>query len=749
MDIREADVTVKNAYKKYFQLKTAALEQSFVDVDGFDDENNAKPEAAPISNNTPKHEETICEQETETIIKVPDEVWGAHLNHKIKEKVIEEDEEKPKINSSITKKLFCGSKFTKRNPRKSLSFSQRHKSDLNIDKQFSLSQPVPSSEVSAPSQYENTSFSSQSELSETTSFQIKNVKDTVLSQPVNIIQRMLDTNMHKPLKTVDIGWLGRVIEKTDETMENPNLPTQHCDSAYQGQSAYSEPTKFDYDSEDIIVDSEDETNSKEITPLHIAKKKKMNESLQNFGQISIPHIPNSENTMAQPKTVATIQKEEDLLKRTSVSNPPPVNKASQIASENVSDISSPLPESNISKPKPAGRKKVVQKCIAKTNQKKKKPQKVSSKVDEPNKSESPRRSLRKTKVKVSLQEFSSDEDVFHTDDEDPEYDVDEHKEKNKYKSLDSDEDIGLEKETKPKNFKSQQPKSKTKRNMRKSDMKDDETDEVQSYELEFSIKPRKVAPRYSSIKEIIRETKSIKNDSEETENSNVGTPKTKIQQAKENFEKKIASGNLNDNFVRINIKKKVFVRGKHGRSFSKFKKSQWKTNKAKCLSGPEMDMGGCDGGMLTCFQCGEIGHFARNCKATKGDGFLPLNAVDQEDECPYPTLEEVSQMSHESGLNVRTPKFVLKESNSDVIKEGFTDDNSCIKPEKDKKIDEDVFNDDIDMDNLLEEAEKLEEYAKKLDVTIYMDNIKMVEPYYALSDDNDIIGEYEFITLIK
>ncbi|KAJ8922270.1 hypothetical protein NQ315_004208, partial [Exocentrus adspersus] len=41
LDIREASREVRNAYRRYFQLKTAALEKSFLDVDGFDDERDS------------------------------------------------------------------------------------------------------------------------------------------------------------------------------------------------------------------------------------------------------------------------------------------------------------------------------------------------------------------------------------------------------------------------------------------------------------------------------------------------------------------------------------------------------------------------------------------------------------------------------------------------------------------------------------------------------------------------------------
>lgn len=89
---------------------------------------------------------------------------------------------------------------------------------------------------------------------------------------------------------------------------------------------------------------------------------------------------------------------------------------------------------------------------------------------------------------------------------------------------------------------------------------------------------------------------------------------TKNSMARERLQSKVAAGSLNENYVRLNLRKKIFVRGKKTVNFSRYKKKLWKSKKAAALSGPDMDMGGCDGGILRCFQCGMPGHFAQNCK---------------------------------------------------------------------------------------------------------------------------------------
>lgn len=145
------------------------------------------------------------------------------------------------------------------------------------------------------------------------------------------------------------------------------------------------------------------------------------------------------------------------------------------------------------------------------------------------------------------------------------------------------------------------------------------------YLLEFGIENIKSVPRIP-VNELEQNTKeftkyvynatSIENPNETTKMANKPKPlATKNAVAKDKLQNKVAAGTLNDNYVRLNLRKKVFVRGKKTMNFSRYKKKLWKSKKAAALSGPDMDMGGCDGGILTCFQCGLPGHFAQNCKA--------------------------------------------------------------------------------------------------------------------------------------
>lgn len=285
---------------------------------------------------------------------------------------------------------------------------------------------------------------------------------------------------------------------------------------------------------------------------------------------------------------------------------------------------------------------------------------------------------------------SGDEDPFHsdTDERDPEYKLTD--DSPKFSDLTGEESLHTVDTTKKKRA----PRTRKSKSPEKAEIRE-------NYELEYSIKPRIAAPRFENIKELI----SIENTPTVSSSEDKVKIKSKNQQDLEKLEKQIKSGNLNENYVTLNLRKKIYTRGKKNFNYSKYKKQQW-INKKKALAGPDMDMGGCDGGMLTCFNCGGVGHFARNCQKTKGDSLLEID-VREEEPCPFPTLEEAAQMANDSFLAVRTPN-VEGSSRGDIFADG-------------------------ESDLLVAEALKLEELEG------YIDASKIVEPVYKTLDNGSVI----------
>ncbi|CAG7661319.1 unnamed protein product [Allacma fusca] len=173
---------------------------------------------------------------------------------------------------------------------------------------------------------------------------------------------------------------------------------------------------------------------------------------------------------------------------------------------------------------------------------------------------------------------------------------------------------------------------------------------------------------------------------------------------------------INDNYVSIDVTKKVFVRRKKGMTGQKMKRLDWK--KKKSLAGRETKLKS-----LTCTKCGDIGHYARFC--IKGKVIIDDQPVEEVDDSPWPTLEEATRMvwskSARESQETRTVIYSQKDADvsdnavsdtseaqtTDAISSTFSSVYSLVNPNA--KTTDPYFNEDSGIEvegNLEDEVEK-------------------------------------------
>ncbi|KAG8038272.1 hypothetical protein G9C98_006599 [Cotesia typhae] len=252
-----------------------------------------------------------------------------------------------------------------------------------------------------------------------------------------------------------------------------------------------------------------------------------------------------------------------------------------------------------------------------------------------------------------------------------------------------------------------------------------ETPEIPIYGMEaLDVVPRFAVPQDTNGDLVTEFCESI-----EAEKTAMTKTKPKAaMSAKEKLEAKIASGNINDNFVRINLKKKVFVRGKKSFNFSRYKKNQWKHKKKELASGEcSLDLADL-AEKNTCFKCGGSNHISRNCPAMKSDELIPLEHTDVSE---YPTLEEAKHMASQEAIKAHAHRLHHLPKTSSMPSEE--------KPEELENCPYD-FDDDFE-EEIVDEDQPFVGYKiphELIDKLLPPEN-GVIDPVYPTSSDGSVI----------
>ncbi|KAF2368307.1 DNA helicase ATP-dependent RecQ type [Trinorchestia longiramus] len=128
----------------------------------------------------------------------------------------------------------------------------------------------------------------------------------------------------------------------------------------------------------------------------------------------------------------------------------------------------------------------------------------------------------------------------------------------------------------------------------------------------------------------------------ELEKISKGGAKRKFLSKEERLNDKVKRGTLNHNFVKIDLKKKTYARGKKTMTGGKYRRMEWKRKQSLKNSSGKSSVGG-NKKNLTCHKCGDFGHWAARCPGK-------MAKMDFTDACERPalsflTLEEAEDMA--------------------------------------------------------------------------------------------------------
>ncbi|XP_076248624.1 recQ4 helicase [Calliopsis andreniformis] len=692
-DIKEADMKIKESYKMYWKLKTRALEETLTDIAFFDETNDNDLDKTltqtsveetkndklvlndndqDINNTKEKDIENMNEKGTETIQtkniedmpkksseNIPEQnekndsvindvtketesnnvngVWGNHLSKK--------NEQVPKKKPTLTinrtssfqlsQNKFTNSSFIKRNPRKSLSTSKIKNISEKINSNISTSkheEPVTNIDAN------NTDSSDVS--NETKSIFGESVKVTYVEaksngQSISTVQQLIEG--HIVHRNLNQGWLDRCAKQNN--LDYPAYGSQRLsgtsdsgidsmESSIQSPKENTQMTEVSKvpqisDEEDFVCNSDSEEERK-------------HKRIRNFKKVYNDQENSAKRQCIDSKTcipvvnlsIQNTQSKDSLVIQSNSISVNKLNNAINSRNDNLKDVSEATntaidnrEHTNITNEKQP--RKTYRRI--KHN---------SSDESDPDFNESNEKPTRKTAPKKTRANS-----------------------KRSNKSSSKDSNSKAEKKTTEKTRKSSRKKKTMQRDENSSEADPDPENVKGTEPAIYGIETLEAVPRFAirtnDQGDLIEQfTKSVTSTTDTSSvTPTVSKKPTGKLTDKEKLEKKVADGKVNDNFVRINLKRKVFVRGKKHFNFSKYKKNQWKQKK-KELGSSEGSLEVADLaekiGVSTCFKCGDVGHFSRNCPSTKSDNLIPLEEVDEGSE--FPTLEEAQEMASQNAV---------------------------------------------------------------------------------------------------